>query len=375
MKFTATPPVSRCPADQASKTAPGRRGIVLGALVALGTVVTVTCGGGGGDAIIRRGGRDSGNGLPTPVVTADCEARKTQIEGQTTGVTVSCNPDNTMTLTSDNGLPNHDMMHGIVNWIDRVPVPYPIVWTVPLEPEFQDAITNTTGIGPNAFAINGVPIFHYSTAPDPSIDLNRTYRDTVKGQELDDCGGHSGQGDDYHYHQAPTCLVDAQHLDHPIAYTIDGAPVFYGGAPASPERTARSLDGYNAPSGLDVCNAMRHGDTWIYYTTETIPYVVGCHHTAGIDNARYNVPLFRDQKVADALGNRVGEVNPGIGPLRAVTRDGDVYEQVFEQAGTTRRIRYKVSDDGSIQVIDMRWLEGQDVIDSRTFQRPLQRSR
>ncbi len=103
--------------------------------------------------------------------------------------------------------------------------------------------------------------------------------------------------------------------------------------------------------------------------------MVGCHHTAGIDNAGYNVPLFRDQKVADALGNRVGEVNRGIGPLRAVTRVGDVYEQVFEQDGTTRSIRYEVSDDGSIQTIRMRWLEGQHVIDSRTFQRPLQRSR
>ncbi len=252
MKFPATPPFSRGPADQASKTATGSRGIVLVALVALGTVVAVACGGEGGDSINRSGGRDSGKGLPTPVVTANCETRKAQIEGQTTGVTVICNPDNTMTLTSDNGLPNHDMMHGIVNWIDRVPVPYPIAWTVPLEPAFQDAITNTTGIGPNAFAINGVPIFHYSTAPDPNIDLNRTYRDTVKGQELDDCGGHSGQGDDYHYHQAPTCLADAQHLDLPLAYTIDGAAVFYGGAPASPERTARSLDGYDAPSGLDV---------------------------------------------------------------------------------------------------------------------------
>lgn len=146
MTFPATPRFSRCPArptarrgpathrrlagpsqcrrrppvlpmssvaDQASKTATGRRGIGLLALVALGTVVAVACGG---------GRRDSGNGLPAPVVTADCETRKAQIEGQTTGVTVTCNPDNTMTLTSDNGLPNHDMMHGIVNWIDRVPV-------------------------------------------------------------------------------------------------------------------------------------------------------------------------------------------------------------------------------------------------------------
>lgn len=368
MAFPATPRVSRVSRCSA------RRGIGLLALVALGTVAGAACGARGGEPNRRVDG-DSGKGLPAPVVTADCEARKAQIEAQTTGVSVVCNPDNTMTLTSENGLPSHDMMHGIVNWIDRVSVPYRLTWTVPLEPEFRDAITNTTGIGPNAFAINGVPIFHYSTAPDPSIDPNRTYRDTVKGQELDDCGGHSGQGDDYHYHQAPTCLVETEHLDHPIAYTIDGAPVFYGGAPASPERTARSLDGYNAPADLDACNAMRHGDTWIYYTTETVPYVVGCHHTPSIDNSGYNVPLFRDQNVADAFGNRVGEVNRGIAPLGRVTRNGDVYEQVFEQNGSTRRIRYTVSDNGSIQVIEMSWLEGQEVVSSRTYRRPLQRVR
>ena len=176
-------------------------------------------------------------------------------------------------------------MHGIEKWINWVPVAYPLNWEINLEPTWTDSYTNTTGIGPYAFAINGVPIFHYSKAPDPSVDPNKSHPDTVTDGELDDCGGHSGQGDNYHYHSAPKCLVDKDNLEKPIAYSLDGESVYFGSAPASNTLSALGLSDYKAPSGLDLCNGARRSDgSWVFYSTDKPPYMVGCHHTEGIDN-------------------------------------------------------------------------------------------
>lgn len=113
-----------------------------------------------------------------------------------------------------------------------------------------------------------------------------------------------------------------RYLEHPIAYSIDGAPVYFGGAPDSPERTERGLDGFSTPDDLDVCNAILVDGTWIYYTTETIPYVGVCHHTPSIDNANYNVPVLRAQSERSKKCWRKwadrGRLGLGLSPVKAI---------------------------------------------------------
>ena len=49
--------------------------------------------------------------------------------------------------------------------------------------------------------------------------------------ELDDCGGHAGRWDDYHYHIAPICLIEElgekhiEQMKRPIGYAMDGYPI------------------------------------------------------------------------------------------------------------------------------------------------------
>jgi len=299
----------------------------------------------------------------------DCEAAKNYIESRGFGITVTCDGQK-MSLSSTTSLPTHEMMHGIVNWIDRVPVAYPLRWEINLEPTWHDNYTNTTGIGPNAVAINGVPIFHYSTAPDTSIDPTKNHSDTVTNGELDECGGHSGQGDDYHYHSAPICLVDKENLDKPIAYSLDGAPIYFGSAPASDTLNVLGLSGYEAPSGLDLCNGARRGDgSWVFYSTEDPPYMVGCHHTDGIDNREYQIPVFRNQREEDLLGNIQGEVNEGISILPATLVEGGVYTQKFTQNGAEKSIQYTVETTGTTQTIEMKFSKGDQSVGTKTYER------
>ena len=49
-------------------------------------------------------------------------------------------------------------------------------------------------------AINGVPIYDYSAAGELDINNYDAKVDTVVLGQLDNCGGHTGRGDDYHYH-------------------------------------------------------------------------------------------------------------------------------------------------------------------------------
>ena len=305
-----------------------------------------------------------------------CEERKASIESIVgAAVAVTCNQDDTMSLTSATGLPSHEVMHGIENWINRLPVPYPLTFVIPMSPDWTEGYSNTTGIGPNAFAINGVPIFHYSTAPSPSIDPTADMSDTVTAHELDACGGHSGQGEDYHYHQAPICLVDTDKLSEPIAYSIDGSPVYFGGAPASDKLDELELDGYSAPAGLDICNATQADDGgWAFYTTADQPYVVGCHHTASIDNTGLNVPSFqgRGQGQSDVFGNIYGEVPADMEPMPAtqVVTEGVHYIQEFTQAGAARSISYVVSTSGETQEITATFIDSDGTESEVSHSRP-----
>jgi len=100
--------------------------------------------------------------------------------------------------------------------------------------------------------------------------------------ELDQCGGHAGQGEDYHYHDAPVCLLENQELRQPIAFSLDGAPIYYGTGGTDYYGGGRFNDWNNLPEGsaetLDFCNAYQQSDdSFAYHTTAEQPYVLGCH--------------------------------------------------------------------------------------------------
>lgn len=120
---------------------------------------------------------------------------------------------------------SHPMMVGITAWQQQVPLPQNYhganAWQIPLKPEIADKPVSAKEQlfrGAIALAANGVPIFN------PIKNDGRT--DTFLAGELDDFGGHCGRADDYHYHIAPTHLQKYVGAGQPIAYALDGFPIY-----------------------------------------------------------------------------------------------------------------------------------------------------
>jgi len=161
------------------------------------------------------------------------------------------------------GIPTHGMMVGIVSWQQQVPLPQNYMganaWTIPLHPVLSDtpiSAKNALYRGAIALAVNGIPIFNA---------LNNRGDDTYLAGELDEWGGHCGRADDYHYHMAPLHLQAIAGSDSPIAYALDGFPIYGTTEP----------DG-SAVTGLDEFNG--HFDTggnYHYHASDTYPYING----------------------------------------------------------------------------------------------------
>ncbi|CAB4956409.1 unannotated protein [freshwater metagenome] len=165
-------------------------------------------------------------------------------------------------LVESNGLPPHNMMVGITNWQQQVPVPQPYsgsnAWQFPVTPKLAaNPISAKTNLfrGAIALAADGVPIFNA---------LNNRGEDSYLIGELDEWGGHCGRADDYHYHTAPLHLSKTVGATKPIAYALDGYPM-YGSV--EPNGTAlQPLDEYNG----HMFKGKYH-----YHGTKTYPYANG----------------------------------------------------------------------------------------------------
>ena len=72
--------------------------------------------------------------------------------------------------------------------------------------------------GAIALAVNGVPIFNPIK--------NNGVTDTLIAGELDKWGGHCGRADDYHYHVAPVHLEKLTGKGKPLAFALDGYPIY-----------------------------------------------------------------------------------------------------------------------------------------------------
>ena len=120
--------------------------------------------------------------------------------------------------------PEHQMGVGITSWQEQVPIPQNYTgdnsWRIPLKPELSVSPIDTSVNlfrGAIAIAINGVPIFNV---------LNNRGENAYEKGELDNWGGHFGRGDDYHYHMIPTHLEDIVGKNQPLAFGLDGFPVY-----------------------------------------------------------------------------------------------------------------------------------------------------
>ncbi|MDK2594249.1 YHYH protein [Pseudoalteromonas obscura] len=183
-------------------------------------------------------------------------------------VVVSCD-DNYAYIKSDT-YPSHDLMNGIKATNEQIPVPA-VDYSAPIKLSPHPATNPTTIDAALGVAINGVPIYDYSAAGELDLVNYNPGVDTVALGQLDNCGGHAGRGDDYHYHTAPTCMMAAMETlndDTIIGWGYDGYPLY----------------GYNQPDGskiesgdLELCNGMAD-DTfgYRYHLSSEPPYVFQC---------------------------------------------------------------------------------------------------
>ena len=161
---------------------------------------------------------------------------------------VTCDAD--LAYIHSDSYPSHELMTGIVGTIEQIPVPAPGYYApIRFNPAFFGSPqTRDSSV---AVAVNGIPIFDYSAGGELSIHelyYHQPQEDTLIRQELDICGGHPGRGDDYHYHELPSCMLEQMDNagdDAIIGWGFDGFPLYGNNNP----------DGSSIAQGdLDVCN-------------------------------------------------------------------------------------------------------------------------
>jgi len=217
------------------------------------------------------------------------------------------------------GLPDHDMMRGITGWQQQVPIPHDFTgesrFALPLKPNVLKEPQELTLLGPIALAVNGIPIFH---------SLTQSGKDAYLGGELDEWGGHCGRADDYHYHIAPSHLEEFVGKGNPVAFGIDGHPVYL----ADPSKD----------KPLDEC----HG----YFDDE------GNYRYVGNLEAPYMMASFRGMADLEDRPRTQG-VRPFLRPLRGASITGfsggleEGYSLEYELQGDKGYVNYRITGKGA----------------------------
>lgn len=232
------------------------------------------------------------------------------------------------------GIPTtHEMMVGISNhgWQQQVPIPQCYIganaWPIPLNPQFSannqpiDTLHFTRGA--IAIAVNGVPIFNYHT---------NTGVDSYLDGQLDAFGGHCGRADDYHYHIAPLHLYNYTTADLPIAYALDGFPVF---GSVEPDGTPMQA--------LDT----HHGHGWAN----------GSYHYHGTNTAPYMINSFAGQVTEDATHQLIPQaqaspVRPPLTPLNGAV----ITSCILNPAQNGYTVSYTLNNQN--YAVDYNWTPG-----------------
>jgi phosphatidylethanolamine-binding protein (PEBP) family uncharacterized protein len=229
-----------------------------------------------------------------------------------------------------NGLPAHGLMTGITNWQQQVPMPQNYTadnaWRIPLAPVPAKTPVSIKGRflrGAIAIAVNGIPIFN---------PQNNRGEVSAEIGELDQWGGHCGRADDYHYHAAPLHLQTVAGKGQPIAYALDGYPIYGLTEP----------DG-SQPVGLDEF----HGHTtpgmgYHYIASTKYPYVNGGFHGEVVEAEGQVDPQPRAQPVRPALPPLRGAKIIGF----TAAPDNRSFSLKYAVSGKPASVNYALSSDG-----------------------------
>lgn len=238
--------------------------------------------------------------------------------------------DRDFLLVESNGIPDHPMMVGIRSWQQQVPLPQPYrgdnAWRIPLNPAPATKPATAKGQflrGAIALAVNGIPIFN---------PLNNRGDDAYLFGELDDFGGHCGRADDYHYHIAPVHLEKLVGKGQPIAFALDGYPIY----------------GYQDPNAadfapLDWLNGHKDGQgNYHYHATDRYPYING---------GFYGQVVERDGQVDPQP--RAEPVRPSLPPLQGAKitqfeQHGQTSTLTYEVQGKPGTVRYLQKENGEV---------------------------
>ena len=243
---------------------------------------------------------------------------------------VSCRRDDRWFYVESNGIPDHPLMVGIRAWQQQVPLPQPYVgdnaWQIPLHPvpAAEPASTKNRFLrGAIAVAVNGIPIFN---------PLNNRGEDSFAIGELDEYGGHCGRADDYHYHIAPVHLEKTVGKGRPIAFALDGYPIYGFTEPdGSPVKPLDRLGGHEDADG-----------NYHYHATKTYPYLNGGFRGEVTERDGQVDPQPRARGVREALQQLRGATIVGFTTTRPDTR-----KLTYEVAGRKGSVEYTVAADGS----------------------------
>ncbi len=233
-----------------------------------------------------------------------------------------------------NGMPDHPMMIGIRSWQQQVPIPQKYfgknAWQIPLHPvpAKQPMSTKDNFLrGAIALAVNGVPIFN---------PLNNRGDDALLFGELDEYGGHCGRADDYHYHIAPVHLEETTGKAQPIAYALDGYPIFgYQDEQADDFAPLDTLGGHKDADGQ-----------YHYHATKTYPYLNGGFYGEVTERGGQVDPQPRAQPI-----------RPDLRPLRdaKITEftqpKPESYRLVYEVRGMQGSVSYTLGENGSADFV------------------------
>ena len=198
---------------------------------------------------------------------------------------VSVRWDERFLFIESNGMPAHNLMVGITNWQQQVPLPQNYTganaWQIPLAPVVSKTPVSIKGRflrGAIALAANGIPIFN------PQNNRGEIAQEIG---ELDEWGGHCGRADDYHYHSAPLHLQSVVGKGQPIAFALDGYAIHGLTEP----------DG-SQPAGLDAFNGHTTAALgYHYHASKKYPYVNGGFHGEVTEREQQVDPQPRAQPV------------------------------------------------------------------------------
>ncbi len=229
-----------------------------------------------------------------------------------------------------NGMPDHPMMIGISAWQQQVPLPQKYTgenaWQIPLHPvpAIEPAMAKNRFLrGAIALAVNGIPIFN---------PLNNRGDDAYLFGELDEYGGHCGRADDYHYHIAPVHLEKIIGKGKPIAYALDGYPIYgYDEADGTRVTQLDKLNGHKDSAGH-----------YHYHATKTYPYLNGGFYGKVVERDGQVDPQPRAQPVREFL--------PPLQGAKIVdfkSSKPNNYVLTYDVKGRKGTVSYTVNADGS----------------------------